>query len=162
MKIFDFHNLYIKDGVLNFTYKMKILVIKLGALGDVLRTTPILEAIKEKYPDSEITWITEPESKEILEGNPNISKILTLPIEEISEGFDVLYGLDIENEAIQLASKINAKKKYGYFDKDNERVLMVPDSHGENHLLKNTWKENDESMWFEVIGNIYENPELIK
>ena len=30
---------------------IKILIIKLGALGDVLRTTPILHAIKEKYPD---------------------------------------------------------------------------------------------------------------
>ena len=88
MKISDFHKLYINDGVLNFTYKMKIVIIKLGELGDVLRTTPILEAIKAKYPDSEITWITEPESKEILEGNKLVGKILTLPIEEDLEEFE--------------------------------------------------------------------------
>ena len=97
---------------------MKIAIIKLGALGDVVRTTPILEAIKEKYPDSEITWITEPESKEILEGNPNINKILTLPIEETLEEFNVLYNFDIEDKATKLASLIKAEKKYGYFDNE--------------------------------------------
>lgn len=51
--------------------------------------------------------------------------------------------------------------KYGYFDENNTNVLMVPDSYGENHLLRNKWKQNDKSMWFEVIGNLHQNPELI-
>ena len=57
----------------------KILIIKLGALGDVVRTIPILSAIKEKYPNSEIYWLTKKDSVEILENNPNINKILVFP-----------------------------------------------------------------------------------
>lgn len=96
---------------------MKIAIIKLGALGDVVRTTPILEAIKEKYPESEITWITKPASREILEGNPKIDKILETPC-KIEEEFDILYSVDIDETATQLANEINAKEKIGYYNLD--------------------------------------------
>ena len=38
--------------------KEKILIIKLGAIGDVIRTTPLLEPIKKQYPDAKIYWLT--------------------------------------------------------------------------------------------------------
>jgi len=98
---------------------MKICIIKLGALGDIIRTTPILEAIKDKYLNSEITWITKPESKEILENNPLIAKILTIPIENLDENFDILYSLDIDEKAIKLANLIKAKKKLGYYNNED-------------------------------------------
>jgi heptosyltransferase-2 len=53
----------------------KIIVIKLGAMGDVVRTICILPVLKKKYPDSEIYWITRKESVEIIEGNPYIKRI---------------------------------------------------------------------------------------
>ena len=37
----------------------KILIIKLDATGDVLRTTSILPALKREYPKSHITWLTK-------------------------------------------------------------------------------------------------------
>lgn len=104
---------------------MKVCIIKLGALGDVVRTTPLLSAIKQKYPDSEITWITRQNAKEILEGNSNIKQILTLPITQELE-FDILYNIDIEPEATQLASKIKAEKKYGYYDNEGFPTSFNP------------------------------------
>ncbi len=38
--------------------KFKILIIKLDAVGDVLRTTSILKPLKKKYPDCFIVWCT--------------------------------------------------------------------------------------------------------
>ena len=69
----------------------KILIIKLGALGDVIRTMPILIAIKEKYPDSEITWVTRQNAKEILETSLYLNKVISLP-KEPTEFFDILYN----------------------------------------------------------------------
>ena len=36
----------------------RILLIKLGALGDVIRTTPLLEKLRFKYHNAHITWLT--------------------------------------------------------------------------------------------------------
>lgn len=55
---------------------MKILFIKLSAIGDVVQTLPALEAIKKSYPDSIISWVVEEAAAGILEGHPFIDRIL--------------------------------------------------------------------------------------
>ncbi len=55
---------------------MKILVIKLSAIGDVVQTLPALEAIKKLYPAGEVTWIVEEAAAGILEGHPLIDRVL--------------------------------------------------------------------------------------
>ena len=64
----------------------KICIIKLGALGDVVRTLSILLGIKEKFPESEISWITKKESLEIAESSPYVKKVCIIPL-EITENF---------------------------------------------------------------------------
>jgi heptosyltransferase-2 len=36
----------------------RILLIKLGAIGDVIRTTPLLRRLRQEYPSCYITWLT--------------------------------------------------------------------------------------------------------
>ncbi len=55
---------------------MKILIIKLSAIGDVVQTLPALEAIKKLYPNSETTWVVEEAAAGILEGHPLIDRLL--------------------------------------------------------------------------------------
>jgi heptosyltransferase-1 len=55
---------------------MKILIIKLSAIGDVVQTLPALEAIKKRYPDSKITWVVEEAAAGILEGHPLVDRLL--------------------------------------------------------------------------------------
>jgi heptosyltransferase-1 len=55
---------------------MRILIIKLSAIGDVVQTLPALEAIKGVYPRSEITWVVEEAAAGILEGHPVIDRLL--------------------------------------------------------------------------------------
>ena len=55
---------------------MKILIIKLSAIGDVVQTLPALESIKNTYPDSEVTWVVEEAAAGILEGHPLIKTLL--------------------------------------------------------------------------------------
>ena len=50
----------------------RILVIKLAALGDVLRTTAILPGIKEQFPNSYVVWLTLENSVDLLKGNPPV------------------------------------------------------------------------------------------
>ncbi|MCK5616890.1 glycosyltransferase family 9 protein [Candidatus Pacearchaeota archaeon] len=92
----------------------EICIIKLGAMGDVVRTLPILEAIKEKYPESNITWITKENIYDIFQNNPNINELITLP-NKPEKKFDILYNFDIEEDATSLAQEIEAEKKLGFY-----------------------------------------------
>ncbi|GAB5464909.1 MAG: hypothetical protein Kapaf2KO_03450 [Candidatus Kapaibacteriales bacterium] len=92
----------------------KTLIIKLGALGDVVRTTPLVEKLRKEYPGTEIWWITL--SPNIL---PNsIDKVLpfdTASVEILKNiRFDRLICLDKDMDACALASSIEADKKLGY------------------------------------------------
>ncbi|MCH7568283.1 MAG: glycosyltransferase family 9 protein [Nanoarchaeota archaeon] len=92
----------------------KILIIKLGAKGDVVRTLSILPALKKKYPESEIYWLTKQNITDLLQNHPLISKVLAIPF-HTTEKFDILYNFDIEEEATKLAKEIKADEKYGFY-----------------------------------------------
>jgi uncharacterized phage protein (TIGR01671 family) len=86
---------------------------------------------------------------------------------------DSMYGIKLEFKKLlwesfgynQYPSSTTLSSEYGYISDDyrnqNYKVLAVKDTWGENHLLKNRWKENDYSNYIEVIGNIYESPDLL-
>src|SRR3989338_7923742 len=95
----------------------RICIIKLGALGDVVRTLPIAQAIKKKYPDAEIDWITRKEAAPLVQGCKYVNNVNTLPFIP-QETYDVLYNLDFEEEATALALKIEAKEKRGFYSED--------------------------------------------
>lgn len=58
----------------------KILVIKQGAIGDVLLSTPVIENIRISFPDAEINFLTQSLCIEVLRGNPYLNRILTYDI----------------------------------------------------------------------------------
>lgn len=55
---------------------MRILIIKLSAIGDVVQSLPTLEAIKTTFPHSTIDWAVEEAAADILEGHPLIERLL--------------------------------------------------------------------------------------
>ena len=95
-----------------------ILIIKLSAIGDVLRTTPLLEGLKKKFPLSHITWLTDVSSTCLLKENPLIDRLLCYNSESItylqSRKFDFLVCLDKEEKAAALASLLPARAKAGF------------------------------------------------
>ncbi len=96
----------------------KILIVKLGALGDVLRTTPLLTALKKKYPTAHFTWIVEAAHADILGGIALIDKLLVyspeIPDVLRRETFDLLINLDKEKEALDCFMYARAGKKMGF------------------------------------------------
>lgn len=54
---------------------MKILIVKLSALGDIIQTLPVLSLLKKFFSDSQIDWIVDKRNAEILENNPLLNKI---------------------------------------------------------------------------------------
>lgn len=97
---------------------VRICIIKFGALGDVLRTTPLLYALREKYSPCHITWVTDTDAIEILSRNPMIDRLFSyspdIALRFQVEGFDILINLEKAIEACLLASLTKAKEKYGF------------------------------------------------
>jgi len=53
-----------------------ILVIRLGAMGDILHTLPAVASLKHSHPGSRLTWAIEPKWAPLLEGNPFVDRIV--------------------------------------------------------------------------------------
>lgn len=117
---------------------MNIAIIKLGALGDVVRTLSILPAIKEKYPSSKISWITKSNAIELFNGNPYISKAISFS-NQINEKFDILYNFDIDKEATSLAIRIPAEKKLGFYSEGEYPLAFNP---GAEYYLNTIFDDN--------------------
>jgi heptosyltransferase-2 len=94
------------------------LIIKLDAMGDVLRTTALLPALAEAHPQASITWITRRESRPLLERNPYITEILDYGEDALLQlrvrDFDRVISLDAGKISAALASAANATKKDGF------------------------------------------------
>lgn len=98
--------------------KRRGVIIKLGAAGDVLRTTPLLRALKPKATGTKILWISNyPEMlpSEACEAvKPTASVLARLAAEE----WDFCWNLDKDVDACALASWTKAKTYAGYRLKD--------------------------------------------
>lgn len=57
----------------------RILIIRFRQIGDVLLDTPIVRALRQHYPESHITFLTEPSPARVLQGNPFLDDILIRP-----------------------------------------------------------------------------------
>src|SRR3989475_5654216 len=98
--------------------EQRILIIKLDAMGDVLRTTALLPALAEVHPRAAITWITRRESRPLLERNPYLTEILDYGEDALVQlrvrAFDRVINLDAGKTSAALASAANAVKKDGF------------------------------------------------
>lgn len=54
---------------------MKVLIIKMSALGDIIHALPVLDYLHKVYPGIEIDWVVEDSFLDIVAGNPLISQI---------------------------------------------------------------------------------------
>lgn len=55
---------------------MKILFVKLGAIGDIVHALPALAVVREALPDASISWVAEALSAEVLRGNELIDDLI--------------------------------------------------------------------------------------
>ena len=58
--------------------RIRILVVRLGAMGDILHALPAVASLKHSYPGSHLTWAVEPQWTALLEGNPFIDRLVLL------------------------------------------------------------------------------------
>jgi ADP-heptose:LPS heptosyltransferase len=105
----------------------RILIIKLGAIGDVIRTTPLIVKYRSMFPGCHITWVTQ--SPDILPSSQvdviyKFDFVSVYTIQNLK--FDIAINLDKEPEACSLLKDVNATEKYGFIWENNHIGIATP------------------------------------
>jgi ADP-heptose:LPS heptosyltransferase len=93
--------------------------VRLGAVGDVVRTLPAATALRAGLPKARLTWLVEPASASLLRGQPWLDEVLEFPrpaLRSALRGVDLAKGVGAAREFVRLLRK-------GRFD-------LVVDFHG--------------------------------
>jgi ADP-heptose:LPS heptosyltransferase len=147
----------------NVNMGTKILIISLDALGNVLDNTPILHAIKRKFPVSTIYWITLPNAEKILWYNHLIDKVFTWTDENRmilkNIEFDFVMNADKSLYACAFANEINAKKKLGFLLNEDGKIIPANDGAMNSYILgiddQKKFRENTRSG-VDIIHEVFE------
>ena len=133
------HNCWLDGCKENIPVGKKILIINLDAMGDVLMTTAQLPAIKRKFPESTIYWITLKVAAPLLYHNQFIDFVLEYNFESISVlqeiEFDYVMNVDKSQRSCALLNSVNAKNKLGFGLNEDGKIIPVNDGAHYNYLL---------------------------
>ncbi len=120
---------------------MKVLVVKVSALGDVIHALPVLDYLHQAAPGIEIGWVVEEGNREILEGHPLLSRLHIIrtkawrrdPLSDTTRreiaavrrdlreaGYDIAFDLQGNIKSGIITWLSGARRRYG-FDRDGVR-----------------------------------------
>ncbi len=117
----------------------RILIVNLDAMGNVLVTTCLLPAIKRKYPESHISWITLKNAAPLLQNNSSLDRVFLwepeswLILQQMK--FDVVMNIDKSRRSCAFTMGLRAKEKLGFGLNENGVIVPLNKEARENYLL---------------------------
>ena len=98
-------------------YHHRICVIKLAALGDVIRTLCVLPELRRRYPQSHVTWVSHSGACRMIQDHPLIDRVMEFDPNNAlvlqQERFDLVVSLDKEAPPCALAQSLTAARRIG-------------------------------------------------
>ena len=106
---------------------MNVLILKLGATGDVVRTTPLL-----KHLTGEVSWVTEAKNVSLLAG---LTKTLRSVAWEqraqfCDREYDLVINLEDTPDVAQFLAQVKYKKLFGAYSNGAGNLAYTEDSRG--------------------------------
>ena len=139
----------------------RVLMIKLDALGDVLRTTALLPAVKAAFPGSHITWVTAPDAVPLFDGNDLVDRALSTGDAATSarlatERFDVVLCPDADPAAAALAASAAGEERRGFTLDRQGRVVPLgePAERWFRMGLNDELKKANEDTYQELVAGV--------
>jgi heptosyltransferase-2 len=117
----------------------KILIVNLDAMGNVLVTTSILPALKRKYPQSSIFWITLRNAAPLLQHNPYLDRVYLwepeqwLILQQMT--FDVVLNVDKSRRSCAFTMGLRAVARLGFGLNENGVIVPLNPEAEENYRL---------------------------
>jgi ADP-heptose:LPS heptosyltransferase len=118
---------------------MKILLWKIGALGDIVMTTPLVRQLRRALPGASIDYLTGRGCASILEGNPHIDQIRSFDesilyggqvgrlreVLTLLRGYDCIFALDKHWIFPLLARLAGTPTRIGFRRRPHEGLLLT-------------------------------------
>lgn len=163
---------------------MRVLFVKLGSIGDVIHTLPSLAAARNALPSSEISWVVETRSAEILRGNPLIDNLIEVDTRSIRNGtvdeilpeirrqvkgvrrfkFDVAIDFQGLLKSAAIAKLSGAKRRYGFSRSELReplsRLLLTEgvQTDAEIHVIRKNLQLLSHALGIDVPGGRFQFP----
>ena len=135
---------------------MKILIMRLGAIGDVIMTTPLVQAIKEKSDQFRIDYLVGKSYAKVLETNPHIKQLISIDETIFHNGdslailrwahklrkkhYDLIITLDKHYLFSVFSWLLKSPNRYGFSRGNNSRLTNIVPFDGSNHEM---WYYNE-------------------
>jgi ADP-heptose:LPS heptosyltransferase len=136
----------------------RILLVRLRLLGDVVLTTPLIRALRRKFPDAHLSYLVEPAAAAVVRGNPHLNDVIVAPkhrgiarwIGDVAlarrlrrERYDLVIDLHGGPRAAWLAWATHAAVRIGYTIKGRTWMythpVARPDDLLPRHSVINQW-----------------------
>lgn len=122
----------------------RILVIALRHLGDVLLTTPLIHSLREAYPQAQIDVLVYSNTAAMMEGNPDIARIITTPLRPSRADYRSLISILFRKYNLAVITQTGDRPFIYGFLAAPVRVAVVPKKD-----QKGGWKRNFIQYWTE-------------
>ncbi len=129
----------------------RILLIKLRYLGDVVLSTPILPLLRKQFPEARMTFLVNPGTAAVLQGNPYLDEVWVLPqkpwwqqlrvIQHVRDAkFDTVIDLTDGDRSAFLSWVTGARVRLG-FNRDRRwrgkfYSHVLPSAYGSMHMVE--------------------------
>ena len=88
----------------------RILVIRLGAIGDVVRTLPAAAALRAAYPGAHLAWLVEPASQSVLAGQPWIDEVIAFPRRALQTSLRRGHGVSLARQLVRFLGTLRRRR----------------------------------------------------
>jgi len=119
--------------------KKKILVIRFGSFGDVILTTPVTRALKEKFADAELHVLTKHEFATVFKNSPYVDKVISFDTKKVSSlsqllefskqlnyvGYNIVIDLHRNLRSRIISLSLDVERKLYYKKEALKRRLLV-------------------------------------
>jgi heptosyltransferase-2 len=140
----------------------RVLIIKLDAMGDVLRTTALLPPLARAHPEAAFEWVTRPESVALLERNPYLTDVISYGPDALvrlqTTVYDRVINLDAGKVSAGLASLARSPRKDGYVLHEKGHVVATNPAAqawlemGVDDGLKRANRRTYQSVMLDILG----------
>lgn len=113
----------------------RLLLIHLGALGAVVRSTSLLAPLRRRFPKAHLTWVTDAPAHHLLQTHPGIDRVLTTSEADLLQlsalEFDVALVADKSLKAAGVLRRTQADLIFGFVAEPRTGAIIPATEHAQ-------------------------------